>query len=45
MTHGERYTIQLDTVSEEAAGETVESGQPLSAVHTVRQYIHIVSYT
>ncbi|XP_032511666.1 tyrosine-protein phosphatase 10D isoform X3 [Danaus plexippus] len=36
MTHGERYTIQLDTVSEEAAGETVESGQPLSAVHTVR---------
>lgn len=36
MTHGERYTVQLDTASEDAAGETVDSGQPLSAEHTVR---------
>ncbi|XP_047545414.1 tyrosine-protein phosphatase 10D-like isoform X6 [Vanessa atalanta] len=36
MTHGERYEIQLDTASEDAAGETVDSGQPLSAEHTVR---------
>ncbi|XP_045764003.1 tyrosine-protein phosphatase 10D isoform X1 [Maniola jurtina] len=36
MTHGERYSIQLDTLSEDAAGESVDSGQPLSAHHTVR---------
>lgn len=36
MTHGERYTIQLDTASEDAGGETADSGQPLSAEHTVR---------
>ncbi|XP_046978913.1 tyrosine-protein phosphatase 10D-like isoform X1 [Vanessa cardui] len=36
MTHGERYEIQLDTASEDAAGESVDSGQPLSAEHTVR---------
>lgn len=36
MTHGEHYEIQLDTASEDAAGETVESGRPLAAEHTVR---------
>ncbi|GBP07497.1 Tyrosine-protein phosphatase 10D [Eumeta japonica] len=42
MTHGERYTIQLDTGSatvrgaDNALGDVVESGQPLSADHTVR---------
>ncbi|XP_037297538.1 tyrosine-protein phosphatase 10D [Manduca sexta] len=36
MTHGERYIIQLDTGSEAAAGETVDSGSPLSTEHTVR---------
>ncbi|KAM3958132.1 LOW QUALITY PROTEIN: tyrosine-protein phosphatase 10D [Aphomia sociella] len=36
MTHGERYLIQLDTGSEPADGETVLSGSPLSAYHTVR---------
>lgn len=43
MTHGEHYIIQLDTVSEDAEGETVESDEPLSTEHTVREYtiIHI----
>ncbi|XP_049865569.1 tyrosine-protein phosphatase 10D isoform X2 [Pectinophora gossypiella] len=36
MTHGEHYIIQLDTVSEAAAGESVDSGLPLQADHTVR---------
>ncbi|XP_034825166.1 tyrosine-protein phosphatase 10D [Maniola hyperantus] len=36
MTHGERYSIQLDSLSEDAAGESVDSGQPLGAHHTVR---------
>ncbi|XP_062527912.1 tyrosine-protein phosphatase 10D isoform X3 [Bombyx mori] len=37
MTHGERYVIQLDTVSEPGdGGEVVESGQPLYAEHTIR---------
>lgn len=38
MTHGERYLIQLDTSSEPADGESVHSGKPLSAYHTVREY-------
>lgn len=36
MTHGEHYTILLDTISEDAAGETVESDQPIKTEHTVR---------
>ncbi|CAK1578883.1 unnamed protein product [Parnassius mnemosyne] len=36
MTHGERYTIELDTVSEAADQKTVTSGEPLTAEHTVR---------
>ncbi|XP_039746101.1 tyrosine-protein phosphatase 10D-like isoform X2 [Pararge aegeria] len=36
MTHGERYRIQLDTLSEDAAGDAADSAQPLSAQHTVR---------
>ncbi|CAH2062689.1 unnamed protein product, partial [Iphiclides podalirius] len=36
MTHGERYTIELDTESEAADHKTVASGRPLSAEHTVR---------
>lgn len=38
MIHGERYLIELDTVSESAnEGQgPIESGRPLSAYHTVR---------
>ncbi|XP_063374991.1 tyrosine-protein phosphatase 10D-like [Cydia amplana] len=36
MTHGERYTIQLDTLSEAVAGDSVDSGEPREADHTVR---------
>lgn len=36
MTHGERYTIELDTESEAAEHKAVPSGRPLSAEHTVR---------
>ncbi|KAI8440643.1 hypothetical protein MSG28_001853, partial [Choristoneura fumiferana] len=37
MTHGERYSIQLDTLSEAAAGgDSVDSGEPRRADHTVR---------
>ncbi|XP_048481180.1 tyrosine-protein phosphatase 10D [Plutella xylostella] len=36
MTHGERYTIQLDTASLAVAGERQESGAPLGRDHTVR---------
>ncbi|KAJ0179625.1 hypothetical protein K1T71_005337 [Dendrolimus kikuchii] len=36
MVHGERYVIELDTVSEAAQGVTVDSGEPLRAQHTVR---------
>lgn len=38
MTHGERYTIELDTESEAADHKTVASGQPLTAEHTVRKW-------
>lgn len=38
MTHGERYSIQLDTLSEAAAGgDSVDSGEPRLADHTVRE--------
>ncbi|XP_023945481.2 tyrosine-protein phosphatase 10D [Bicyclus anynana] len=36
MTHGERYDIQLDTLSEDAGGDSADSGRPLAAAHTVR---------
>ncbi|CAK1544794.1 unnamed protein product [Leptosia nina] len=36
MTHGERYTIALDTLSKTARGEAVDSGDPRLAIHTVR---------
>ncbi|CAB3221781.1 unnamed protein product [Arctia plantaginis] len=36
MTHGEFYIIRLDTVSEDAEGETVESDRPVSTEYTVR---------
>ncbi|XP_075972305.1 protein tyrosine phosphatase 10D [Anticarsia gemmatalis] len=37
MTHGERYIIRLDTLSEEVQGKKpVESGEPLTTYHTVR---------
>lgn len=50
MTHGERYVVELDTGSEtagagaggaragDALSESVLSGQPVTAYHTVRQY-------
>lgn len=41
MTHGERYSISLETLSEggDGAGEggRVASGEPLWAAHTVRE--------
>uniref|UniRef100_A0A2A4JJA4 Fibronectin type-III domain-containing protein n=1 Tax=Heliothis virescens TaxID=7102 RepID=A0A2A4JJA4_HELVI len=36
MTHGEHYIIQLDTLSEDADGDSVESDHPLHEEHTVR---------
>ncbi|XP_068628161.1 tyrosine-protein phosphatase 10D [Battus philenor] len=36
MTHGERYTIELDAESEAAEHKAVGSGQPRAAQHTVR---------
>ncbi|XP_047019276.1 tyrosine-protein phosphatase 10D isoform X1 [Helicoverpa zea] len=36
MTHGEHYIIRLDTLSEDADGDSVESDHPLHEEHTVR---------
>lgn len=36
MTHGERYEIELDSVSLPAGDETADSGRPRRAEHTVR---------
>lgn len=33
MTHGERYTVRVDTVAELPDGRELESGRPLSADH------------
>lgn len=44
MTHGERYEIELDTLSERAPGDGdgggVPSRAPLRALHTVSEYPH-----